>query len=81
MFHVALIYTCNIKENALASCISYVRSHRIESGVGAWYGVFTCVGEWVMSLYFGRRTVNISRFKNIKRNVINVCWVEQEGDC
>ena len=37
MFHVALIYTCNMKENTLASCISYARSHRIESGVSAWY--------------------------------------------
>ena len=37
MFHVALVYTCNMKENALASCISYARSHRIESGVSAWY--------------------------------------------
>ena len=37
MFHVVLIYTYNMKENALASCISYARSHHIESGVGAWY--------------------------------------------
>ena len=36
MFHVALIYTCNMKENALASYISYAWSHRVESGVGAW---------------------------------------------
>ena len=35
--HVALIYTCNMKENALASCISYVRVHRVESSVGARY--------------------------------------------
>ena len=26
-----------------------------------------------MSSYFGRRPINVSRFKNIKRNVINVC--------
>ena len=37
MFHVALTYTCNMKENALALCISYARSHRVESGMGAWY--------------------------------------------
>ena len=49
MFHVALIYTCNMKENALASCILYARSHRFESGVGAWYLVFTGVSEWVVS--------------------------------
>ena len=35
MFHVALIYTCNVKENVLASCISYARSHRVKSDVGA----------------------------------------------
>ena len=45
MFHVALIYTCNMKENTLASCISYARAHRVESGVSAWYGLFTGVGE------------------------------------
>ena len=37
IFHVELIYTCNMKENALTSCILYARSHRVESGVGAWY--------------------------------------------
>ena len=37
MFHVALIHTCNMKKNALASCISYAWSHHVESGVGAWY--------------------------------------------
>ena len=37
MFHVALIYTCNKKENTLVSCISYARSHRVESGVREWY--------------------------------------------
>ena len=49
MFHVVLIHACNMKENALASCISYARSHRVESGVGAGYGLFTSVGEWVMN--------------------------------
>ena len=44
MFHVALIYTCDMKENALASCISYARSQRVESGVGAWSFLFTGVG-------------------------------------
>ena len=47
MFHVALIYTCNMKENALASCISYARSHRVKSGVGAWYCYSPfLVNEW-----------------------------------
>ena len=47
MFHVALIYTCNMKENALISCISYARSHRVELGVGAWYCYLPfLVNEW-----------------------------------
>ena len=47
MFHVALIYTCNMKKNALASCNSYARSHRVESGVCAWYCYSPfLVNEW-----------------------------------
>ena len=53
MFHVVLIHACNMKENALASCISYARSHHVKSsvgvGVGAGYGLFTNVGEWVVN--------------------------------
>ena len=49
MFHVVLIHTCNMKENAMASCISYARSHRVKSDVGAGYGLFTGVGEWVVN--------------------------------
>ena len=30
---------------ALASCITYARSHRVKSGVGAGYGLFTSVGK------------------------------------
>ena len=47
--HVVLIHACNMKENALASCISYSRSHRVKSGVGVGYGLFTSVGEWVVN--------------------------------
>ena len=47
--HVVLIYACNMKENALTSCISYARSHRIKSGVGTGYGLFTSAGEWVVN--------------------------------
>ena len=54
--HVPLIYTCNMKENALASCISYARVHRMESCVGAWYCLFTNVGEWVMSSENGTKS-------------------------
>ena len=57
MLHLALIYACNMKENALASCISYARAHRVESGVGAWSCLFTGVGEWVVSLG------NVTKFK------------------
>ena len=56
MFHVAFIYTCNMKENALTSCILYLRSHRVESGVGAWSCLFTGVGEWVVSSENGTKS-------------------------
>ena len=54
--HVALIYTCNMKENALSSCISYARVHRVESGVGSWYCLFTGVGEWVVGSVNGTKS-------------------------
>ena len=47
--HVVLIHACNMKENALTSCISYARSHHVKSGVGAGYGLFTNAGEWVVN--------------------------------
>ena len=47
--HVVLIHACNMKENALASCISYARSHHVKSGVGVGFGLFTSVGEWVVN--------------------------------
>ena len=55
MFHVALIYTCNMKENALASRISYARSHRFESGVCAWVLLFIILSECVVSSEMGQR--------------------------
>ena len=65
MFHVALIHTCNMKENALASCISYARSHRVKLGVGAWYLVFTGVSEWVVSSENGTKSkVETHRYVN-----------------
>ena len=45
-----------MKENALALCISYAQSHRVESSVGAWYCVFTGVGEWVVSSENGTKS-------------------------
>ena len=56
MFHVALIYTCNMEENALPSCISYARANHVESGVGAGYCLFTGVGEWVVSSENGTKS-------------------------
>ena len=56
MFHVALIHIFNRKENALASCISYAWSHRVESGVGSWSFLFTGVGEWVVSSENGTKS-------------------------
>ena len=56
MFHVSLIHTCNMKENALVSCISYARSHRVKSGMGAWSCLFTGVGEWVVSSKNGTKS-------------------------
>ena len=56
MFHVTLIYTCNMKENTLASCISCARSHRVKSGVDAEYCLFTSVGEWVVSSENGTKS-------------------------
>ena len=65
MFHVALIHTCNMKEIALASCISYARAHRVESGVGAWCCLFTGVGEWVVSSKNGTKS-KLGTYKGVK---------------
>ena len=37
------------EENALASGITYARSHRVKSGMGAVYDLFTSVGKWVVN--------------------------------
>ena len=50
MFHVVLIHACNMRKKELVSCISYAQSHRVRSGVGAGYGLFTSVGKWVVKL-------------------------------
>ena len=50
-------------------------------GVCAWIWSFIIsVDEWVVSSYFGRCPIDVSRFKNIKINVNNMCWAEKEGD-
>ena len=56
MLNVALIYACNMKENALASCISYARVHSVESSMGAWYCLFIGVSEWVVSSENGTKS-------------------------
>ena len=38
------------------------------------------VDEWVVSSYFGRRPINVSRLQKNKININNVCLVEQEGN-
>ena len=65
MFHVALIYTYNMKENSLASCISCARSHRVRSGVGVGYCLFTSVGEWVVSSENGTKC-NVETHESVK---------------
>ena len=56
MLHATLIYACNMKENALASCTSYARAHHVESSVGAWSCSFTDGGEWVVSSENGTKS-------------------------
>ena len=56
--------------------ISYARSHRIESGVGAWYWLLTILGECVVSLEIGT-TSKIETHVCIKIKIINfVCLAE-----
>ena len=57
-------------------CISYARSHRVESGVGAWYWLFAILGECVVSLEIGT-TSKIETHGCIKIIIINfVCLGE-----
>ena len=35
---------------------SYAKAHRVEPGVGAWYGLFTGVGGWVVSSENGTKS-------------------------
>ena len=57
-------------------CISYARSHRVESGVGAWYWLFTILGECVVSSEIGT-TSKIETHGYIKIIIINfVCLGE-----
>ena len=61
-------------------CISYARSHRVESGVGAWYWLFTILGECVMSSEIGI-TSKIETHGCIKKIIINlVCLGEVRWD-
>ena len=49
MFHVVLIHACNMRKMHWHHALHYVRSHCVKSGVGAGYGLFTSVGEWVVN--------------------------------
>ena len=60
----------------LHDCISYAQSHRIESSVGAWYWLFTILGECVVSSEIGI-TSKIENHMYIKIKIINfVCLGE-----
>ena len=78
---VVLIYACNMKENALASCNSYARSHRVKSGVGARYGLFTSVGEWIVNS--GKKWDKVqgrdSRVCKMIKMIKYMFWAEQVG--
>ena len=45
-------YACSMTSH---DCISYARSLCVESGVCAWYWLFTILGECVVSLELGQR--------------------------
>ena len=60
----------------LHDCISYARSHHVQSGVGAWYWLFTILGECVVSSEI-RTTSKIETHRCIKIIIINfVCLGE-----
>ena len=64
----------------MAFRIAYAQGQRIELGVCAWrWSFIIIIDEWVVSLYFGLRPMDVSRFQSIKRNINNECWEEQEG--
>ena len=70
MFHVARHVM------KLHDCISYARSHHVESGVGAWYWLFTKNDECIVSLEIGT-TSKIETHGCIKIIIINfVCLGE-----
>ena len=52
------------------TCISYAWPHRVESGVGAWYWLFTILGECVVSSEIGIAS-KIETYGYIKIIIIN----------
>ena len=68
-------------ENALASCISCARSHRVKSGVCAEYCLFTGVGEWVVSSENGTKSkVEIHEGVNDQNDKLRVLGRASWGD-
>ena len=72
MFHVVLICTCNMKQNALASCNSYALSHHVKLGMGAGYCLFTGVGEWL---------VNSEKWEKVQGRDSQVCKMIKMINC
>ena len=69
-----------MKENALASCISYARPHRVKSGVDTGYGLFTRVGEWVVnSEKWDKVQGKDSRGCKMIKMINYAFWAEQVG--
>ena len=64
MLHVALIYACNMKENALASCISYARAHHL-SRVWVHGLVHSQHGERVVSSKNGTKS-KVETYEGVK---------------
>ena len=54
---------------------SYARTHRVESGVGAWYGLFTGVGGLVVSLKNGTKS-KVGTHEGVKPCKLQVCVLD-----
>ena len=63
----------------MASCITYARLHRVKSGVGAGYGLFTSVGKWVVNSGKTRDRVQgrDSRVCKMIKMINYMFWAEQ----
>ena len=61
-------HTCNMRTCSGIS-IAYAQGHRIMLGVCAWvWSPIIIVDEWVVSSYFGQRSIDISRLMCVGRS-------------